>query len=120
MDSRRRDRAVFGLELDRTDTPTSLNLLIAQIYAPLGVVLLGLTGIFVALFFIATLYTRIAGLLESRRMLKELHRVQELADKAEASRMASMHQMISTEFRQLNERLTHLESLVEQPLVKLP
>ena len=108
-----------GLNWTALTAPTSLNLLVAQVYAPLGVILLGLTGVFVALFFIATLYTRVAGLLESRRMLKELQRVQEMADKAESSRMASMHQMISTEFRQLNERLTRLESLDSRPLVKL-
>jgi len=109
-----------GLNWSALTMPTSLNLLVAQINAPVGVILLGLTAVFVALFFISTLYSRISGLMESRRMLKELRRVQEVADKAEASRTENMHQMISTEFRLLNERLTHLESLVDEPLVKLP
>jgi len=109
-----------GLNWTALTTPTSLNLLVAEISAPVGIILLGMTAVFVALFFIATLYTRISNLMESRRMLKELQRVQEVADKAEASRMENMHQMIATEFRHLNERLTHLESLVDEPLVKLP
>ncbi len=109
-----------GLNWSVLTTPTSINLLIAQIDAPVGIILLGLTAVFVALFFIATLYTRISNLMESRRMLKELQRVQDVADKAEASRMESMQQLLITEFRHLNERLTHLESLVDEPLVKLP
>lgn len=109
-----------GLNWTALTTPTSLNLLVTQIDAPIGVILLSLTAVFVALFFVATLYTSISNLMESRRMLKELRRVQEVADKAEASRMENMHHMIATEFRLLNERLTHLESLVDEPLVKLP
>lgn len=109
-----------GLNWTALTMPTSLNLLVVQIDAPVGVILLGLTAVFVAMFFIATLYSRISNLMESRRMLKELQRVQEVTDKAETSRMENMYQMIATEFRLLNERLTHLESLVDEPLVKLP
>lgn len=109
-----------GLNWTALTMPTSLNLLVVQIDAPVGIILLGLTAVFVALFFIATLYSRISTLMESRRMLKELQRVQDVADKAETSRMENMYQMIATEFRLLNERITHLESLVDEPLVKLP
>ena len=43
--------------------------------------------------------------METRKLLKEIQRVQELADKAEASRIENLHQLISTEFRLLNERM---------------
>lgn len=109
-----------GLNWSVLTAVTSINLLVAEVNAPMGVILLGLTGVFVALFFVATLYSRISGLLTTRQMTKELQRVQELADKAETSRMDNMHQMIATEFRHLNDRLSHLETLIDVPLVKLP
>lgn len=83
-----------------------LNLLFMQVEAPLGVVMLGLAGVLVALFFVAYLRNQIGSLLETRRLLNEVQRVQDLADKAEASRIENLHQLIATEFRLLNERLT--------------
>jgi len=112
--------AFAGLNWAALTAPTSLNLLVAQISAPIGVILLGLTALFVALFFLATLYTRIGNLLAMRQMRKELQRVRDIADKAEASRMENMHQLISTEFRLLNERMTKIQELIDVPLVKLP
>lgn len=82
-----------------------LDLVIAQVQAPLGVVLLGMAGVLVALFFVAYLRTQIGSLLETRRLLKEIQRVQDLADKAEASRIDNFQHLVLTEFRQLNERL---------------
>lgn len=112
--------AFAGLNWGVLTTPTSLNLLVADISAPVGIILLGLTAVFVLLFFMATLYSRISNLLESRQMHKELARVQQMADKAEASRMENLHKLVSTEFRLVNERLTKIESLIDVPLVKLP
>ncbi len=86
-------------------TPAPLNLVVAQIDAPLGVVMLGLAGVLGALFFVAYLQHQIGSLIETRRLLKEVQRVQDLADKAEASRIENLHQLIATEFRLLNERL---------------
>lgn len=101
-------------------TPTSLNLLVADISAPVGIILLGLTAVFVLLFFMATLYSRISNLLESRQMHKELARVQQMADKAEASRMEDLHKLVATEFRLVNERLAKIEGALDKPAVKLP
>lgn len=86
-------------------TPAPLNLVFAEVQAPLGVVMLAITGVLVALFFIAYLQNLIGSLLETRRLLKEVQRVQDLADKAEASRVENLHQLIATEFRLLHERL---------------
>lgn len=86
-------------------TPATLDLVVAQVQAPLGVVMLGASGLLIALFFVAYLQNQISSLLETRRLLKEIQRVQELADKAEASRIENLHQLMATEFRLLNERL---------------
>jgi uncharacterized integral membrane protein len=85
--------------------PAPLNLVVAQVQAPLGVVMLGLTAVLVALFFVAYLRNQIGSLLETRKLLKEVQRVHDLADQAEASRIESLHKLIGTEFRLLNERL---------------
>jgi uncharacterized integral membrane protein len=87
--------------------PAPLNLLLIQIEAPLGVVMLGLAGVLVALFLVAGMRNRIGTLLETRRLSTELQHAHELADKAEASRIENLHHLISTEFRLLNERLDH-------------
>jgi hypothetical protein len=86
-------------------TPATLDLVVAQVQAPLGVVMLGASGVLVALFFVAYLQNQISSLLETRRLLKEIQRVQELADKAEASRIENLHQLMATEFRLLHERI---------------
>ncbi|WP_372658080.1 LapA family protein [Hydrogenophaga sp.] len=109
-----------GLNWSALNAPTSLNLLVADVDAPMGVVLVALTGVFVVLFLVATLYSRIANLMETRKLHKELRHKQEVADSAEASRLEALQHLITSEFRQLNERIGKLERVVNEPLVKLP
>ncbi len=111
--------AFAGLNWSALTADTALNLLVAQVQAPMGVILLGLTAVFVALFFMATLYSRISNLMESRGLHKELRLTQEMADKAEASRLENLQHVMLTEFRMLNERIDRLEES-QTPLVKLP
>lgn len=108
-----------GLNWSVLTALTPLDLLVAKMEAPMGLILLGLTALFVALFFIATLYSRIAYLLEARNLSKELRAAQELARNAEASRLESLQQVILSEFRLLHERINTLDK-AELPLVKLP
>lgn len=88
--------------------PAPLDLLLVRVQAPLGVVMLGLAAVLAALFFFAYLFNQIGSMLEARKLLKEIQRVQDLADKAEASRIEALHQLIATEFRSVNERLSQL------------
>ena len=57
---------------------------------------------------------------EAEKLLKEVQRLQALADQAEASRMESLNHLVVTEFRQLNRRLDALVPVAETPLLKLP
>ncbi len=98
--------------------PAELDLVFARIQAPLGVVMLGLAGALVALFFVAYLQNQIGSLLETKRLLKEVGRAHELADKAEASRIENLHQLIATEFRLLNERLDAAAAAAATPAAK--
>jgi uncharacterized integral membrane protein len=93
--------------------PAPLDLLLMRIQAPLGLVMLGLAAVLAALFFFAYLFNQIGSMLEARKLLKEIQRVQDLADKAEASRIESLHQLVATEFRALNERLSQLGAQTE-------
>ncbi len=86
-------------------TTATLDFVVAQVQAPVGVVMLGACAVLVALFFVAYLQNQISSLLETRRLLKEIQRVQELADKAEASRLENLQQLMATEFRLLHDRL---------------
>lgn len=112
-----------GLNWAALSADTALNLAVMQVQAPMGIILLGLTALFVALFFIATLYSRISNLMESRRLHKDVRAAQDMADKAEASRLEGLQHLIVTEFRMLNERISQLEAAVgdrSTPLVRLP
>lgn len=85
--------------------PAKLDLVLWQLQAPLGAVMLAMAGVLLAFFMVAYLHNQIGSLLETRKLLKEIQRVQDLADKAEASRIENLHQLIATEFRLLNERM---------------
>ncbi len=100
--------ALVGLNWSTLTLPAPLNLGVTQIQAPLGLVVLGVAVVLVALFLAAYLQNLIGSLLESRGLLREVQRIQGLADKAEASRVESLHQLMRTEFRSLHERIDAL------------
>jgi len=97
--------ALAALNWPALMAPAALNLVVATVSVPLGAVMLGVSAALVALFSVAYLRTQIGSLLETRKLLQEIQRVQGLADKAEASRVESLQQSISSEFRRLHERL---------------
>ena len=79
--------------------PTSLNLAVAQVNAPLGLVMLGIIATLTALFLIYIVYLQTSVLFEARRHAKELQNNRELADKAEASRFTELRQFMDTEIQ---------------------
>ena len=79
--------------------PTSLNLAVAQVNAPHGLVMLGIIAILTALFLIYIVYLQTSVLFEARRHAKELQNNRELADKAEASRFTELRQFMDTEIQ---------------------
>ncbi|MBK7063230.1 MAG: LapA family protein [Rubrivivax sp.] len=101
-------------------SPTSVELGATRIVAPIGLLMLGLTAALIVVFLIVLLRNQLGFLIESRKLLKEVQRLQALADQAEASRMESLNHLVVTEFRQLNRRLDALVPVAETPLLKLP
>lgn len=110
--------ALCVLNWSTLSVPAPLDLVLWQIQAPLGIVMLIMAGVLLAFFLIAYLHNQIGSLLETRKLLKEIQRVQDLADKAEASRIENLHQLIATEFRLLNERIGQAPQMalpIQQP-----
>ena len=100
--------------------PNTLNLGFWEIQAPLGMVMLVLDGVLFAILVLIALRSHVGSLLESRKLLRELQRLQALADKAEASRVESLQQFMAEEFRQLNQRLQALAPGAPPRLTQVP
>lgn len=100
--------ALALLNLNTLLTPAPIDLVVGRIEAPLGLVMLGLVAVLVALFMVAMLQNHVSSLMESKRLLKEVQRVQGLADVAEASRMQELQRLMTSEFRNINEQLARL------------
>lgn len=94
-----------GLNWTTLTTPAPIDLLVMRIEAPLGVIMLGLTGTLVLLFFIATLRNQISSLLEANRLNKEVRRLQGVEDKATSHEIAALRQLVEEKMNHLNQRL---------------
>jgi uncharacterized integral membrane protein len=70
--------------------PTPLNLVLTKTEAPLGVVMLSVTGAITVLYALFLMWLETGALLESRRYGRELQAQRELAENAEASRFADL------------------------------
>jgi uncharacterized integral membrane protein len=90
-------------------TPTTLSLGVAQVQAPLGLVMLGLTAALTLVFLLYVVYLQTTVLLETRRHARELQAQRELADQAEASRFTELRNYLDTRLRDLENALGRLE-----------
>ncbi|MES2579974.1 MAG: LapA family protein [Pseudomonadota bacterium] len=79
--------------------PTTLNLGVTEVNAPLGLVMLGMIALLTALFLVFIVYLQTSVLFEARRHAKELQSNRELADKAEASRFTELRQFMDAEIQ---------------------
>ncbi len=97
--------AVFAaLNWGALAAPTMLSLGVAEIQAPLGLIMLGLIVVLTLLFLMFIVYMQTSVLLEARRHARELQANRELADQAEASRFTDLRGYLETELRGLAER----------------
>lgn len=85
-----------------------VNLVVTEVHLPLGLLMLGLAAVPLALFFVAYLHQQISALMETRSLLRDVQRAHDLADKAEASRVDGVRQLLTDQFRVINERLDSL------------
>ncbi len=76
--------------------PTPLNLGVATVQAPLGLILLGALVLLVVQFLVYVLYMQTTVLFDARSHAKELQANRKLADAAEASRFTELTARIDT------------------------
>lgn len=93
-----------ALNFDAVMQNTNLNLGVAAIQAPLGLVMLGLLVVMFAVFLVALLYFQAAHAIELRKVTKEATEQRNLADKAEASRFTELREYLKTELQKVAER----------------
>ncbi len=97
-------------------TPSDVSLGVTDVQAPLGILLLALTGLLAVFFVVYVLWMQGTVLLEARRHAKEMQAQRDLADKAEASRFTELRGVIETlhayEHKELMDRLDALEARV--------
>ena len=86
-------------------TPTELSLGFAQVQAPLGIVMLGVSALLCALFVVYLLFQQAGALLQARRYAKEMKAQRELADSAEASRLTELRAFLEAEIRRLEAQV---------------
>jgi uncharacterized integral membrane protein len=101
--------------------PTQVSLVVKQIEAPLGLILLVCLAVVVALFLFAMVFQQAGLLRETRRYAKELAAQRALADEAEASRFTELRTHLDARLDRLdpggsgmdeplNERIDRLEA----------
>ena len=95
--------AFVALNWGLVTAPTDIWLGFTTVYAPVGVILLGVIA-FISLLFLAwVIYLQGTVILETRRQTKELHAQRELADKAEASRIVELRSFLGAELLRLSQ-----------------
>lgn len=80
-------------------TPTSLNLGLAEVQAPLGLIMLGALVMVAGVFMVYILYLQTTVLLDTRQHTKELQSNRKLADQAEASRFTELRGFLEAELK---------------------
>src|SRR4051794_38627789 len=83
--------------------PGALNLGLATVSAPLGMVLLGVIVVLAVMYLGTVVYLQGSALLDGRRLSKELQAQRDLADKSEASRFTELRAHLNTELARLNQ-----------------
>jgi len=114
-----------ALNFDAVMHTTELDLGMAQIQAPLGLVMLGLLVVMFAIFLIALLFFQTSHAIEVRRITKDATEQRHLADKAEASRFNELREYLKVELQKtaerdaiLNDKLAQKMDLVRSSLVE--
>lgn len=96
--------------------PTTVSLIVADVQAPLGLLLLGITVLMTALFLVFVVYLQTSVLLDARRHSKELQAQRELADKAEASRFTDLRAYLDTELRRIGDQVAESRTVINARL----
>ncbi|MEO8805981.1 MAG: LapA family protein [Burkholderiaceae bacterium] len=100
--------ALAFLNWPALSAPATWQLGFAEVQAPVGAAFLLLAGVLFVPLVVAYLGHVIGTMIETRRTLLEVQRLQKLADQAEASRIDGLRDLIGQEFSRLHARLDAL------------
>ena len=89
--------ALVALNVTEFTRVSSLNLGVATVAVPLGLVMLILLAVVTVAFLGVTLYMQSSNLIETRNYARELATQRELADKAEASRFTELRHYLDAQ-----------------------
>lgn len=96
--------------------PTSLNLAVATVQAPLGLLMLALLGVVTLVFAVSMALWQGTILMETRRHAKELQQQRTLADQAEASRFSELRATLHDEVQALTARVNQVQDTLRAEL----
>ena len=97
---------------------TALNLLVARIDAPLGIVMLLGILVVMAVGLLLLELQRIGWNRQQQTLQRELDRQRKLAEEAEASRLAELRALLQSEAASIRERLDQIVERSTPPIVR--
>lgn len=111
--------AFVALNVEAILAPTTLNFGVAEVQAPLGLVLLGMVAVVLVVFLTALLYQTTLHMMEIRRLTREMAEQRTLADKAEASRFTELRVFLQAEMQATATRELDLAEQLHQKVDRL-
>jgi len=99
--------------------PVPLSLLFTNADAPLGLILLAVTGLLALLFLGFVVYMQSSTLMIRRKLNKEVEEQRKLANEAEASRFTELRTYLENELQALKSQNTEVHQQVETKLVAI-
>lgn len=96
--------------------PTELSVIFTTINAPLGLILLIISGLLIVLFLSFVVYMQSSLLASRSRLTRDLEAQRELANQAEASRFTDLKAYLQSELQQLSQQNINLNSKTESRL----
>ncbi|MBS3997670.1 MAG: LapA family protein [Hydrogenophaga sp.] len=108
-----------ALNMEAVLAPTTLNLAVTEVQAPVGLVLLGLLALVLVVFLAALMYQQTLHLMEVRRITREMSEQRTLADKAEASRFTELQLFLQAEMAATAARELDLSEKLHQKVDRL-
>ncbi len=105
-----------GVNWSVITTPATVTLLVADIQAPIGLIMLGMIVMVTVLFLAFAVYLQTTVLLDARRHSRELQAQRELADQAEASRFTDLRGFLDAELRKLGGQVAESRAGISERL----
>ena len=98
--------------------PTRISLLVTEVQAPLGLIMLLVTAATTVLLLVYIALQQAGVIVEARRYARDLKSQRELADKAEASRFTELRAWLEAELHRLDARLDQLDAGLRDALAE--